>query len=111
MKQLEVSDVGKRKIKKVLEEQKEYLLGKDNVVGLGICEKISKGKPTGKLALAVMVSQKVPINILEGKDRIEPIIEGVLTDVVDVKHSYKVKVFCLNDELPGISPDYPDECP
>lgn len=44
----------------------------DNVVAVGISEKISKGKPTGKLALTFYVDKKVPLKHLRGDEAVPP---------------------------------------
>ena len=60
-----------------------------NVVGLGIAEKISGKKPTGKLALTFYVERKVPLKTLRADKLIPPTVpealsgpEAVPTDVV-----------------------------
>lgn len=65
------------------------LIGTKNIVAVGISEKITKGKPTGKLALTFYVERKVPLKKLRADSLIPPTVpealsgpEAIPTDVV-----------------------------
>lgn len=65
------------------------ILGMKNVVAVGISEKITKGKPTGKLALTFYVERKVPLRKLRANSLIPPTVpealsgpQAIPTDVV-----------------------------
>jgi len=60
------------------------LMGKANVVGVGVGLRQQGGTPTGELAIVVMVRQKVPRAQLASADVIPTEIEGVPVDVQEV---------------------------
>ncbi len=60
------------------------LMGKANVVGVGVGLRQQGGIPTGELAIVVMVRQKVPRAQLTSADVIPTEIEGVPVDVQEV---------------------------
>lgn len=69
---------------KVVDEHKEELLCKENVVGVGAgCEK-RRGKNTGKEAVVVLVREKKPIADLGPEDVLPDIIDGKVVDVIEV---------------------------
>jgi len=72
------------KVSKVLKLSEAKLLKKSNVVGIGIGEKISDGKRTGRTCLKVYVENKVAIEKLSKQDLVPPMISEVETDVVEV---------------------------
>ncbi len=55
---------------------------KPNVVGMGVGVKWTDGKPTGKPALVVMVTQKLAKNQLSEDDLIPQRLKGIQTDVL-----------------------------
>jgi hypothetical protein len=55
-----------------------------NVVGLGVGEKLTNGRPTGELALMALVTHKLPPEALSEADLVPERIEDVQTDVVEV---------------------------
>jgi hypothetical protein len=57
-----------------------------NVVGHCTSTKKVKGQDTGQKCLCVLVRQKVPLASLAADQVIPPIIEGLITDVVEVGH-------------------------
>ena len=61
----------------------ESLLGKSNVVGVGLGYKISRGVNTGELALVVSVARKVASDVLSAKDMVPRSLDSVKTDVVE----------------------------
>lgn len=72
------------KISKVLKQSEARLLGKSNVVGVGIGEKIKDGKRTGRTCLKVYVEKKIAKEKLSTQDLVPPLISEVETDVVEV---------------------------
>ena len=85
-------------IKELQNEYSKSLIKKKNVVGTGIGEKISDGKPTGTDALVVFVKKKYDDNTI-GKfsaDIIPQKINGIHVDVIEVgeivKHGFTSRV-------------------
>lgn len=72
------------------EYKKEDLLAKENVVGVGVGKKISKGSETDVLSVVVMVEKKVSTNTLSREDTIPITLRvpnspwTVPTDVIEV---------------------------
>jgi hypothetical protein len=67
------------------------ILNRRDVIGVGISEKISQGKPTGTLALSVYVVKKQPLRSLRGNQVIPPVLplelsndQAIPTDVLEV---------------------------
>lgn len=63
---------------------KAALLGKPNVVGVGVSYKSTGGQNTGELSVAVLVQSKLPKAALSKEALIPPDLEGVRTDVIQV---------------------------
>ena len=59
------------------------LLGKSNVVGVGLGYKITQGVNTGELSLVVSVTRKATPSALTAKDMVPRVLDGVKTDVVE----------------------------
>jgi hypothetical protein len=59
------------------------LLGKRNVVGVGLGYKVSQGINTGELSLIVSVARKVDPSALAAKDLVPRTLDSVKTDVVE----------------------------
>jgi hypothetical protein len=59
------------------------LLGKRNVVGVGLGYKVSQGVNTGELSLIVSVTRKAEVSALAAEDLVPKALEGVKTDVVE----------------------------
>lgn len=59
------------------------LLGKRNVVGVGLGYKFSQGVSTGELGLIVSVTHKVHASALATEDLVPRALDGVKTDVVE----------------------------
>jgi hypothetical protein len=72
------------KVRRVRKKHTARLMKKANVVGVGVGYRHQAGKQTDELALVVMVSRKVPINILSARDVIPAEIDGVSVDVQEV---------------------------
>ena len=60
------------------------LLGKRNVVGLGVAYKETAGCKTEDLALTVMVKKKMAVQDIDKNDLIPSSIDGIPTDVIGV---------------------------
>jgi len=73
-----------RKINKVLQKNQETFLQKNNVIGVGIGEKITNGQNTGRAALKVFVERKEPVSMLAAADMVPPSIEDVEIDVIEI---------------------------
>src|ERR1051326_3283465 len=55
----------------------------ENVVGVGIAEKISDGKRTGVLAVRVLVRHKFPKAQISARDMLPPTFKGAPVDIVE----------------------------
>lgn len=71
-------------MKRVKEKHAGELMGKANVVGVGVGYKEKGGQKTDKLGLVVMVRKKVPLSELKGEDVVPSEIDRVITDVKEV---------------------------
>lgn len=71
------------KIRKVLEDNREQLLTRTNVVAVGIGYKTIKGEETSTLAIICSVVEKLPISQLSTKDIIPSTINDIPTDVIE----------------------------
>ena len=65
-------------------DKEEELLSKDNVVGVGLAHKVTKGVDTGDLAIAVLVRNKVDKALLSDEAKIPATVSRKKTDVVEV---------------------------
>jgi len=70
-------------VKQVKGLRQAELLGRRNVVGVGLGYKISQGVNTGELSLIVSVTRKVDPSILATEDLVPQALDGVKTDVVE----------------------------
>jgi hypothetical protein len=68
-------------IRPVKQRIEDELLAQPGVVGVDINEKVTKGTPTGELAIVVYVKEKKPKNTLSKAETIPSEIEGIPTDV------------------------------
>jgi S1-C subfamily serine protease len=71
-------------LKQALHRHRPVLFAKANVLGVGIGEKVTAGRPTGKVCLKVYVEKKLPASKLSSKNLVPPKIGRVLTDVEEV---------------------------
>ena len=62
----------------------ETILGKPNVVGVGVGLKSAHGRTTGELALTALVRKKVPEAALAPQEMVPAELDGVPTDVLEV---------------------------
>jgi len=72
-------------IRPVKERVEDDLIARPGVVAVDIAEKVSQGKPTGELSIVVFVEQKQPEDALRDADVIPQEIDGVKTDVQELK--------------------------
>jgi hypothetical protein len=70
-------------ISEVQESEEEAILLKDNVVGVGVGNKVKADKEIGDPALVIFVSQKLPSEMLKVDDQIPSTIGKFKTDVVE----------------------------
>jgi hypothetical protein len=68
-------------IRPVKQRIEDELLARPGVVGVDINEKVTKGQPTGELAIVVYVEEKKAKNKLGAADVIPSEIDGIPTDV------------------------------
>lgn len=68
----------------VKEQYSETLLGKPNVVGIGVGLREKGGEYSDEIALVVFVSKKVPSAEIDPADLIPNEIEGVPIDVQEI---------------------------
>ncbi|MBI2441183.1 MAG: trypsin-like peptidase domain-containing protein [Lentisphaerae bacterium] len=73
-----------RKIAQALRRYQRGLLRKAHVVGVGVGEKITAGRPTGRLCLKVYVATKVAEQKLAHRDRVPLRVARVETDVEEI---------------------------
>jgi len=73
-----------QKIVDIKDKYKDQLLGKANVVGVGVGRRKVTGELTNKLVIVVMVEKKVPAYQLSPEDLLPEIIEGVDIDVQEM---------------------------
>ncbi len=69
-------------LKGILQENRNQLLTRANVVAAGIGYKVSEGKKTSTLSIICSVGQKLPQSKLSARDMIPSSIGGLPTDVV-----------------------------
>ncbi|RMD96249.1 MAG: serine protease [Calditrichaeota bacterium] len=68
---------------KTMETEQEALLGKDNVVGIGLGPKLKDEKETGDNCISVMVSHKLDPSMVKSDDMIPPTLGKFKTDVIE----------------------------
>jgi len=71
-------------IQSIQDRYTDLLMSKPHVIGVGAGMQQRGGKPTGEMALVVMVDQKVATDDLDTNDRIPNHIEGVPVDVQEM---------------------------
>ena len=74
------------------------VIGFDNVVAVGISEKVSNNVPTGKLALTFYVEKKMALTDLTGDKLIPPTVpeslsgsQAIPTDVVEIWTAFRLR--------------------
>lgn len=66
----------------------EELLGMENVVGVGVGLKITNGEQTETPSVMVLVSQKMPTDLVSEADTVPDTVDGKPTDVLEVGHLF-----------------------
>ncbi|MEW6081802.1 MAG: hypothetical protein AB1576_08530 [Bacillota bacterium] len=81
-----------------------YVLSKDNVVGVGVGFKETAGRSTGRLAVVVLVTKKVPIDSIPRSQAIPRQINSVHTDVLEVGEIVLLsRLTRVRPAVPGVS--------
>jgi hypothetical protein len=75
---------------------------RQNVVGLGVGEKLREGRGTGQLALMALVTHKVPRDTLSEADLVPSNLQGMPTDVIEV--GYPVALAGETQVMPAVRP-------
>jgi len=71
-------------IRSAIETHKYSLMQRENVVGVGMGEKVSLGEKTGELSMVVLVRKKVPLVGLSTQAVVPKQVDGIRTDVVEI---------------------------
>jgi hypothetical protein len=74
----------RRDVQAIKEAHRAEIMGRPNVVGVGVGYKVVQGAPTVELSIVALVQQKVPEAALARAALVPSAIEGVPTDVVPV---------------------------
>ncbi|MPQ44139.1 trypsin-like serine protease [Clostridium tarantellae] len=74
----------------------DIFLNKDNVIGIGLGNKVKNGIDTGETCIHVLVSKKIPTNDLNPSQKIPETYLGIKTDVIEAGI---VKPFGLTDKV------------
>lgn len=61
--------------------RQEDMFRKENIIGIGVGNKITQGKDTGQLCVKVYVTEKRPLQEIPQAARVEAVYEGIPTDV------------------------------
>lgn len=79
-----MNKITSKSIIQTLKKHQTRILKKENVVGVGVGEKIKEGHPMGRLCLKVYVEKKVEKEKLSKRDFVQPRVARVETDVEEV---------------------------
>ena len=71
-------------IQQARDQYKAALMGKPNVVGVGVSYKSVSGQSTGELCMAVLVQKKLPKAGLTAEALVPSVMDGIRTDVIQV---------------------------
>ncbi|NHB83739.1 hypothetical protein G7085_00860 [Tessaracoccus sp. HDW20] len=71
-------------IRPVKARVEDELIAIDGVNMVDIAEKVSKGRPTGEMAIVVFVDKKLPLGKLSDAEKIPAEINGIKTDVQEL---------------------------
>ncbi len=69
-------------IRSILQETRDQLLGRTNVVATGIGYKVSRGQITDTLSIVCSVREKLPAAQLAGREILPAAVSGIPTDVI-----------------------------
>lgn len=72
------------RVRRIKRENENALLGKANVIGVGIGYRQRAARRTDEVALLVFVHKKVPADQLSARDLIPTEIDGIAVDVLEV---------------------------
>lgn len=72
-----------QQIADMMAEEQEPLLERENVVGIGVGHQVKNDRETGDPALTVMVSQKLPKDMLKSHDLVPDKVGKFKTDVIE----------------------------
>lgn len=89
----------------VLRKHAVELLNKPDVYAVGVGEKVSKGKRTGKKALICSIKKKKPLAQLAADEMIPDSIDGIPTDIVEIGD--RPRAFQDNDQRLRLRPVMP----
>jgi len=78
------------KVDEVLEKRFKELRDLPNVLNVGSGTKIVKGRDTGKPCIVVYVAKKLEPRMLGAGEVVPLTVEGVQTDVVELKADYEL---------------------
>ena len=73
--------IAMEQVRAVIQTHRDHLLSLPNVVGLGVGLRQTAGEWTDTVVLAVMVTQKMPLESLADEQRIPSEIDGIPVDV------------------------------
>lgn len=73
--------IAMEQVRAVIQTHRDHLLNLPNVVGLGVGLRQTAGEWTDTVVLAVMVTQKMPLESLADEQRIPSEIDGIPVDV------------------------------
>lgn len=76
-------DIDLSTMRNVLKENRSELLGRSNVVAIGIGYKITKGAKTPTLSIVCSVVKKLPASSLFARDMVPATVNNIPTDVVE----------------------------
>ena len=76
-------DIDLTRIRSVLKENRSELLGRSNVVAIGIGYKITKGAKTPTLSIVCSVVKKLPASRLSVRDMVPATVNNIPTDVLE----------------------------
>ena len=77
-------------VEQVLERRFKELRGLPNVLNVAAGTKIVGGKDTGKPCITLFVSRKVEARMLNLGEMVPLTVEGVATDVIELKADYEL---------------------
>lgn len=71
------------RVRYVKEKYTDFLLGKENVIGVGLGKKKKTADAIPELCIAVYVTKKKPVSHLKEIDIVPKELDGVMTKVVE----------------------------
>ena len=66
------------------ERYQESIMEKENVTGIGVGYKKTRGKRTDEYGIVVLVEKKLPLSLLRRKDVIKKEFDGITTDIQEI---------------------------